>query len=570
MPAVAVDRRELEQLFIEGELRRCARDFRYFVRTYVHIEDKSSRTGYTLFEPLPHQEETIDALLNERRLIVLKARQLGLTTTVMAFVLWLSLFQPGFSALVLSHKDEYAKSNVSRLRLMYSLLPGWMRQRLPVPNQASNSFVLEFGNGQVSTVMSMPATAKVGASMTLDFIFLDEFGLMEYADQAYDTLVPTIDAASNSPRKGCVLAVCSTARGSANAFARMWRAKTTMRKLFFPWTASPNFTQADYDREAADYAAKGEPWRIYQERPASPEEAFRKSGAAYFPNLPAIEDCLAFPSHLRGRLAEGEDGEPVFVPDPAGPLRLAEESPDPGAFYAIGVDPAHGVGSDSTVAVAFAYDTAGDPYVAAYWESNTTEQAEAALQVDLLGRWFAGAQRAALLVPETTGGHAELFIHVWRSREYPNLYTFISPSNRRRRLAPSYGINTAGTGGKRNLVLGRLAEYLPSLGNVYPELREELGTFVRREGTEFAAADVGCHDDHVLAASIGLWALVERGHAPQQHMSERASSPGEVQMTVLPQIEASVERQRRAEEDRNREWSRRINRRIARSRRVLR
>jgi hypothetical protein len=556
-------RRELEQLHIETQLRRCATDFRFFLR-FVAIEDKTSRTGLAPFVPLPHQQATIDSLLKDRQMIVLKARQLGLTTVIMSYVLWQALFRPGFTALVLSHKDEYAKANVSRLRLMYANLPGWMRQRLPQPNQASNSFVLEFANGQSSTVMSMPATAKVGASLTLDMVFLDEYGLMEYADQAYDTLKPALDAAMASQREGCVLAVCSTARGSANAFARMWRANTSMTKLFFPWSCSPNFAQGDYDREADDYAAKGEPWRIYQERPANPEEAFRKSGSNYFPNLPNFDDCDEFPAHLRGRIIETDDGELSFVADPFGPLRLAEETPDRHSFYVLAVDPAHGTGNDATVGVVTSYDDAGDPYVAAYWTSNTTGQADAATELDLLGRWFAGAQDAALLVVETTGGHAELFIHVWRSREYPNLYSFLSPSNRRRRLAPSYGINTAGTGGKRNLVLGRLAECLPRLVNLYPTLREELGTFVRRDGTEFAAADVGCHDDHVLAAALSIWALTERGHAPRRPMGETAV-PHVATISVNPLIEAGMAEIRRVEQERNDRWARQMTRRHART-----
>lgn len=561
-------RQVLEQLFIEREIRRCADDFVYFVSTYVNIEDKASRSGYSLFALLPHQVETAAALLEERRLVVLKARQLGLTTIVMSFILWRSLFQPGFSSLVLSHKDDYAKSNIARLRLMYSLMPSWMRARLPVPNQASNSFVLEFASGQTSNVLSMPATAKVGASMTLDFIFLDEFGLMEYADQAFETLMPTVDAAMNSPRRGCVLAIASTARGSANAFARTWRSQSTMRKLFFPWWCSPNFTQDDYDREAAEYAAKGEPWKIYQERPSSPEEAFRKSGAAFFGNLPALDDVEEFPSHLRGRLTETDTGV-SFVPDPQGPLRLAEPEPDRDAFYVLGVDPAHGVAADSTVGVVTAYDDQGLPFIAAYWSSNVVEQADAAEQMDLLGRWFAGSQKAALMVPETTGGHAELFIHVWRSREYPNLYTFTSTSTRRRRLAPSYGINTAGVGGRRALVLGRFAEQLQQLGNVYPLLREELGTFVRKEGTETVAADVGCHDDHVLAAALSMWALVERGSAPLRPMGGRSDGKA-VTFSVLPLIEKEMEAVRRAQKDQDDRWVRSVTRRQAKSRRVLR
>jgi hypothetical protein len=551
---------------MEAELRRCASDFRYFVTRYVHIEDKSSRTGYVLFPPLPHQDETIDALLNERRLIVLKARQLGLTTTIMAYILWRALFQPGFSALVLSHKDDYAKANIDRMRLMYNLLPAWMRSRLPEPNQASNSFVVDFPAGLKSNVLSLPATGKVGASMTLDFVFLDEFGLMEYADQAYETLVPTIDAAMNSPRKGCVLAVASTARGSANAFARMWRGQSSMKKLFFPWSCSPNFTQDDYERERDECAAKGEPWKIFQERPASAEEAFRKSGSAYFGNLPALDEVEDFP--YRGRIVEAEDGELSFLHDPRGALRLVDLEPEPGGFYALGVDPAHGVGADSTVGIVTTFDQTGTPIIAGYWSSNTVQQADAAEELDLVGRWFAGSQRAALLVPETTGGHAELMIHIWRSREYPNLYSFMSPSARKRRLAPTIGLNTAGVGGRRNLVLGRLSEYLPELGNIYPLLREEMGTFVRKEGSEFVAADIGCHDDHVLSCAISLWALVERGHAPTRDMVEKRQG-ATVTFSVLPEIEKQMEVVRRAQQDENRRWQRQLARK-SRPRRVLR
>jgi hypothetical protein len=132
-----------------------------------------------------------------------------------------------------------------------------------------------------------------------------------------------------------------------------------------------------------------------------------------------------------------------------------------------------------------------------------------------MGRYFVGAnQISALLVIENAGGVGISLIDKLRNQlHYPNLYRYIPPAVAKRKRAPVFGFPT--TKATKPLIINRLAEYIVPMSdnscrllNVYPKLREELSTYVRREnGT--TAADIGCHDDLVISLAIGLYVLLE-------------------------------------------------------------
>ena len=52
---------------------------RYFTERYVHIKDPDVDSTVVRFKLWPGQVEALDAIVNNRLTIVLKARQLGLT-----------------------------------------------------------------------------------------------------------------------------------------------------------------------------------------------------------------------------------------------------------------------------------------------------------------------------------------------------------------------------------------------------------------------------------------------------------------------------------------------------------
>ena len=110
---------------IELELRKCERDVSYFINEYVHIEDLDSAEIAVPFSLWPKQKEALDAFTNNRLVIVLKARQLGLTWLAMGYSLHTKLFTPGRTVVGMSRRKMTLK-NLSDGEFILRHLPKWM------------------------------------------------------------------------------------------------------------------------------------------------------------------------------------------------------------------------------------------------------------------------------------------------------------------------------------------------------------------------------------------------------------------------------------------------------------
>ena len=511
-------RRVGENLFAEVTWRRWERDPRAFISecVYIRVVDGSGVGGKKLFVPYDYQDAFLEDILSNKFVLGLKARQLGFTTMTSAYALWLLLFKPGgANILMMSKSQDDANKNLGMIDQMYRLLPDWVKVRGPrSEGVAKTEKAWRHRDGTLSRIRSLPPTTTTGAGETADLVILDEFDLYENANPAdvWNVIEPTtMGAASNVQWKQAVCIIISTPRTPDGVFARMYRAGKSgagrFKTLFVPcmanrflWTDGA-FDKLKYEAIAEEKRQLGEPWKIFSEYPRTDEEAFKKSGASRFSDLPEFDECVE--PLDRGELRE-RDGVVEFIPSPGGKMRVFEW-PQRDRFYVLSVDPAHGVGKDYTVGQVFAYDDNGDPYVAAAWWSNTTEQHEAAPELFWMGRFFKGFQSEAMLVFDNGGGHSELMVHVWRSLGYQNFYSYISKSARKSR-ALRYGMTTSGPGGARSAVIDGLAAAVPVLGNMYLELREELGTFVVKDNGR-PEADFGCHDDHVMSCAMGLWVL---------------------------------------------------------------
>jgi hypothetical protein len=557
-------RDELESAYVELEWRKCTDDFLYFATTWCRIESKRDPRGWEKFDPLPYQVEDAQAFLNHRYLVVLKARQLGITTLVVVYCLWLLLFRPGGARVLMLSRDlSAADGNLQKMGVVYRLLPDWLKARGPnlVKHGTSHMQFLHY-DGAESFINSVPATRTAGAGSTADLVVLDEFGLAEYQDDIYKSVQPTtLAAATNPANRGAVLIMLSTARGANNLFAKTYRSadrgENEYHPIFHPWNVSPFVDQEEYDRQAKFWQVRGEPWMLYSEMPSSPEEAFRESGRPRFTGLESADsyDELAFV----GRLQLAEDLTAEFVPDETGFLRLAE-LPDNSRPCVISVDPASGKGGDYTIATVLAFDDNGMPTIMGTWASNMVEPSIAAEQMYALGHLFSYKNRPALIAVETQGGHGDTFIHVLRQMTYRNLYSYTPVATRRKRIGNTYGFPMPDS--RKIAVIDRLAQTLPHLQNLHPPLVRELHTFVRRDNGKIAA-DVGCHDDYVMSLAIGVWVLHERGSAPSVPSSEQSidGEAPEMQVMSVGHLLVEAEQARRATERRSRRTSLRLGRR---------
>ena len=516
------DRQKLEALWVEAKWRRWRDDRRAFFAEAVQVEAGKVLGGGSVRAPLAlfdYQDDTLDLFERERFVVVLKARQLGLTTLSMAYALHMLLFEPGTNILLVSKDQDTADSALEMLDFMWRFLPAWLRDRAPVLEVDSvREHVWRHPDGMRSRIVSKPATTTVGAGETFDLVLWDEAALAKFPSDTYRSLKPTTNA-------GGSMIVFSTARGGHNQFAQMFRmaerGEGQFVSVFHPWWVSRLMNplasavancehgpcdrcvdRSLYDAEQSSYSE--EPWKFHAEYPESPDEAFRQSGRSRFAGLRPVEEYDRFA--LRGRLEGEHQGDVEFVPADEGELRLlpAALTPPAGVKPVVTVDPATGAGGDYTAITGGWMDAEGTLLRVAFWHSNTVEPAEAARQAALLGWMLDPGNRGALMVVEKQGGYGETPIHELRHTwGYRNMYVHTYTGHRKHRQEQTFGFPM--TASRRPLVIDALAKHLPALEGIDPLLRSELGAFVVRDDGK-VAADVGCHDDLVM--SVAIWAYV--------------------------------------------------------------
>jgi hypothetical protein len=222
-------------------------------------------------------------------------------------------------------KDE-ADEMLRRVRVLYERMPAWLKDRCPLA-KPPNMSEMEWANG--SRAKSLAATQNAGSSWTASLVILDEAAKLQFADELYTALKPTIDG-------GGQLVVLSSARGVGNLFHKLWTRAASgvsgFKAIFLPWRARPGRDQAWYDARVAE---SPDPDTVKQEYPSNPQEAFVASGRLRF--LPEWVDRQA--DNVRPPLP------PDALPDRlrSVPNLLVFALPVPGRKYTVGADVAEGL-----------------------------------------------------------------------------------------------------------------------------------------------------------------------------------------------------------------------------------
>ena len=256
-----------------------------FIRDSVIIDDaQGDGLGVMPFDLWPKQEELLDAIGSERLLLILKARQLGISWLVCAYALWLCMYRPGRVVLAFSKGQEEANELTRRVTVMYERLPEVIRAAHPMTK--ANTEEAAWANG--SRFKSMPATPGAGRTFTASLAIMDEAAFMAYADKLYTSMKPTIDG-------GGQLIILSTANGRANLFYKLCeRAQQGLGQFafqFLPWQARPGRDAAWYAATEADAI---DATLMKQEYPATPEEAFEATEVgAFLPSIALWDACRA-------------------------------------------------------------------------------------------------------------------------------------------------------------------------------------------------------------------------------------------------------------------------------------
>ena len=185
-PATHPQEKPLDQE-THDKLDRCRADPVHFISQYVKTYDATAKDWIRL-DLWPAQQEIVVSLESAMLSIMLKARQLGCTTVVLAYVLWVMLFRPIATVLLFSRRDDEAVDLLDfRLKGMHRRLPPWMRSD---PFNEDNDHEWQLANGSRAL-----AFGRVGGdSYTATIAVIDEADLIPELAKLMQSVKPTIDA----------------------------------------------------------------------------------------------------------------------------------------------------------------------------------------------------------------------------------------------------------------------------------------------------------------------------------------------------------------------------------------
>jgi phage terminase large subunit-like protein len=136
------------------------------MKKYVKIQHPVR--GTVNFELYPFQESTLNDFVKNSLNIVLKSRQMGISTLTAAYSLWLMTFHSDKNILCISITQEIAKEIVTKVRFANENLPSWLK----VKEAENNRLSLRLENGSQIKAVSSAGTA--GRSAALSLLIVDE------------------------------------------------------------------------------------------------------------------------------------------------------------------------------------------------------------------------------------------------------------------------------------------------------------------------------------------------------------------------------------------------------------
>jgi hypothetical protein len=199
--------KSLKELVSE-EFKKCAADPAYFMRKYCIIQHPIK--GKMYFALWKFQEKLLHQFKESKYNVVLKSRQLGISTLVAGYALWLMLFHSDKNILVIATKQGVAKNLVTKVRVMHQNLPVWLRGNCVEDNKLS----LRFANG--SQIKAESSAPDAGRSEALSLLVLDEAAFIKDIDSIWAASSLTLATGGD-----CIM--LSTPNGVGNLFHKIWK-----------------------------------------------------------------------------------------------------------------------------------------------------------------------------------------------------------------------------------------------------------------------------------------------------------------------------------------------------------
>ena len=218
---------------IRQEYIKCAQDPAHFMKKYCHIQHP--QRGRVIFNLYPFQEKVLHLLRDNPYSIILKSRQLGISTLSAGYSLWIMLFQKDKNILCIATKQETARNMVTKVKFMYDNLPSWLK----IEADENNKLSLRLSNG--SQIKATSASSDAGRSEAVSLLLIDEAAFIDQIGEIWASAQQTLATGGGA-------IVLSTPYGTGNWFHKTWVSAENNENDFLPirlpWYVHPERDEA--------------------------------------------------------------------------------------------------------------------------------------------------------------------------------------------------------------------------------------------------------------------------------------------------------------------------------------
>lgn len=468
------------------------------------------------------------------RIIVLKGRQLGVSTGSEGTLFNWTFIHPGTRSLVIAHETKAAQHLFDMTKLMWEEWPF-----NPLYTEKHNTIKsLSWLETRSSMSVATARNAGSGRSFTYHAVHCSECAFWDEPERLMVGLNQSVPY-----KHGTIIILESTANGVGNWFHEEWsravRGESQYVPLFFPWFrheeySFPTTTLKPYElmKEERELASEfhlslgqlawrrhtiindclGDEDQFKQEYPCTPNEAFLSTGRNVFP-LNKLDEHTKTETGVRGMLVNN-NGTIEFIRDSTGPLTI---------FKAPGRDPIKSkyvVGGDPTKT------TYGDKACIQVINRFTFEQVAVfhqhldavpfAHQLMMLGYYY----NTALLNCEIEGpGYAT--IGVVLDNSYPDIWQHRWADKAPGKTSTSWGWSTNYQ--RKHWAMEKVKFLLAQHGvfTIHDRVtHDQMENYVYLANGEMGPASEGLSDDAVMAMAIAIVTTMTEAQLPHEEQPE--------------------------------------------------
>jgi hypothetical protein len=468
-----------------SEYLKCKTSFDYFCRKYIFIEVPGKDINLI---PYQKQVELINLVEKKHYVLVLKSRQIGISTIIQAYSAWLTLFFDNAVIGIISKDGKEATDFARAIRGMVEKVPGWMKPPkgplgLGFAKRTEQSFILTNGSKVFASPVNPNAPDKTLRGKALTFLVIDEAAFVHHIDTAWTSMVPALSTNQMQAKKASVpygTVVLSTPNktvGVGEWYFKRYMSAVSRDDIFEPfvihWKSIPELADDPewYRTQCALF--DNDPRKIAQEL----ELKFLPAEGSFFEpeTVEKVQEAVVNPIETT-KLFNGEIWKFAHAVE--------------GRYYIMGVDTAPEHGEDKSAVTVWDYETLEQ--VCEY--QGKCKVLDFVKIVKVLAQQYPGL----IVVESNSYGN-----QVVEQLNYSEFGHMIYKERRgSQTLLPGLSTNSK----TRPLMIDALYSYITQYPEIVKSQRlalEIAGMVTKTSGR--VEADTGCHDDLVLSTSVCMY-----------------------------------------------------------------